>query len=81
MSRVRVDVIGCGTIGSRLVDGVAPQRDVVLIGIADVASRPPSVRCVCTSGGGMVRFLSGQELPVITALRRAADRQESGRAR
>ena len=28
---------------------------------------------VCTSGGGMVRFLSGQELPVVTALRRAAD--------
>ncbi len=36
---------------------------------------------VCTSGGGMVRFLSGQELPVITALRRAAERQESSRAR
>jgi phosphoglycerate kinase len=29
---------------------------------------------VCTSGGGMVRFLSGQELPVVTALRRAAKR-------
>jgi phosphoglycerate kinase len=29
---------------------------------------------VCTSGGGMVRFLSGQELPVVTALRRAAQR-------
>jgi len=29
---------------------------------------------VCTSGGGMVRFLSGQELPVISALRRAANR-------
>jgi len=32
---------------------------------------------VCTSGGGMVRFLSGQELPVITALRRAAERREA----
>lgn len=30
---------------------------------------------VCTSGGGMVRFLSGQPLPVIDALRRAAQRQ------
>jgi len=30
---------------------------------------------VCTSGGGMVRFLSGLELPVITALRRAAQRR------
>jgi len=36
---------------------------------------------VCTSGGGMVRFLSGQELPVVTALRRAAERQEAARAR
>jgi len=30
---------------------------------------------VCTSGGGMVRYLSGQELPVVSALRRAAQRQ------
>jgi phosphoglycerate kinase len=29
---------------------------------------------VCTSGGGMVRFLSGQKLPVVEALRRAAMR-------
>ena len=29
---------------------------------------------VCTSGGGMVRFLSGQKLPVVEALRRAAQR-------
>ena len=29
---------------------------------------------VCTSGGGMVRFLSGQKLPVAEALRRAAQR-------
>jgi phosphoglycerate kinase len=35
---------------------------------------------VCTSGGGMVRFLSGQELPVVSALRRAAERQMAGRA-
>jgi phosphoglycerate kinase len=31
---------------------------------------------VCTSGGGMVRFLSGQELPVVEALRRAARRAQ-----
>ena len=30
---------------------------------------------VCTSGGGMVRFLSGQPLPVVEALRRAANRR------
>lgn len=35
---------------------------------------------VCTSGGGMVRFLSGLELPVITALRRAAQRHQQGTA-
>lgn len=29
---------------------------------------------VCTSGGGMVRFLSGQTLPVVEALRQAARR-------
>ncbi len=34
---------------------------------------------VCTSGGGMVRFLSGQELPVVTGLRRAAERHLASR--
>ncbi len=29
---------------------------------------------VCTAGGGMVRFLSGEELPVVTALKAAAAR-------
>ena len=33
---------------------------------------------VCTSGGGMVRFLSGQPLPVVEALRRAASRKMTG---
>lgn len=31
---------------------------------------------VCTAGGGMVRFLSGEELPVVTALRSAARREQ-----
>jgi phosphoglycerate kinase len=31
---------------------------------------------VCTSGGAMVRFLSGQTLPVVAALRRAAERHQ-----
>jgi len=35
---------------------------------------------VCTSGGGMVRFLSGQELPVVEALRRSARRHRRARA-
>ncbi len=29
---------------------------------------------VCTSGGGLIRFLSGKELPVVTALRQAYQR-------
>jgi phosphoglycerate kinase len=35
---------------------------------------------VCTAGGGMVRFLSGQELPVVEALRRAARRHSHSEA-
>ncbi|RPI49619.1 MAG: phosphoglycerate kinase [Chloroflexi bacterium] len=34
---------------------------------------------VCTAGGGMVRFLSGQELPVVEALKRAARRHVAAR--
>ena len=29
---------------------------------------------VCTAGGGLLRFLSGEELPVVTALKRSAQR-------
>jgi len=36
---------------------------------------------VCTAGGGMVRFLSGQELPVVDALKRAARRERPAEAR
>lgn len=30
--------------------------------------------CVCTAGGGMVRFMSGKVLPVVEALQKAAER-------
>ncbi len=33
---------------------------------------------VCTSGGGLIRFLSGKELPVVSALRQAAKRWSKG---
>jgi phosphoglycerate kinase len=33
---------------------------------------------VCTSGGGMVRYLSGQPLPVVEALKHAAHRHQEG---
>jgi len=35
---------------------------------------------VCTSGGGMVRFLSGQKLPVVEELKRAAARYRARRS-
>lgn len=36
MSKVKVGVIGYGTIGTRLADGVALQEDMEIIGVADV---------------------------------------------
>lgn len=46
-------------------DGVASAK------YFDVADR---MSYVCTAGGGMIRFLSGQTLPVVEALHRAANR-------
>jgi glyceraldehyde-3-phosphate dehydrogenase (NAD(P)) len=37
MARVKVGVIGYGTIGQRLADGTARQGDMELVGVADVA--------------------------------------------
>ena len=37
MANVKVAVVGYGVIGQRLVDGVALQKDMELVGIADVA--------------------------------------------
>ena len=37
MSKVRVGVAGYGVIGQRLADGVALQKDMELVGVADVA--------------------------------------------
>ncbi|HGE72186.1 TPA: type II glyceraldehyde-3-phosphate dehydrogenase [Candidatus Poribacteria bacterium] len=36
MERVKVGVVGYGTIGQRLADGVALQEDMELVGVADV---------------------------------------------
>jgi phosphoglycerate kinase len=70
----------------RLWNAIADARGYSVIGGGDSVAAGAKfgvlerMGYVCTSGGGMVRFLSGQELPVITALRRAAERQESLRA-
>jgi phosphoglycerate kinase len=64
----------------RLWTAVADAQGYSVIGGGDsvAAARRFGVRermgYVCTSGGGMVRFLSGQSLPVVEALRRAARR-------
>ena len=36
MSKIKVGVAGCGTIGQRIADGVALQGDMELVGIADL---------------------------------------------
>ena len=37
MTKPKVAVVGYGTIGQRLADGVARQKDMELVGISDVA--------------------------------------------
>jgi len=37
MSKVKVGVVGYGTIGTRLADGASLQKDMELIGVADIA--------------------------------------------
>jgi len=41
MKKVKVGVVGYGTIGQRLADGVALQGDMELVGVADVAPTLP----------------------------------------
>jgi glyceraldehyde-3-phosphate dehydrogenase (NAD(P)) len=41
VSKIRVGVIGYGTIGTRLADAVALQGDMELVGVADVAPTLP----------------------------------------
>lgn len=74
-----------GALGTeRLWTAVADAPGYSVIGGGDsvAAAKRFGVRermgYVCTSGGGMVRFLSGQTLPVVEALRRAARRQGIG---
>jgi glyceraldehyde-3-phosphate dehydrogenase (NAD(P)) len=48
---VRVGVVGYGTIGERIADGVAKQQDMELVGVVDVAPALP-VRALVESGRG-----------------------------
>ena len=74
-----------GAYGTQtLWQGVATAPGYSVIGGGDsvAAAKKFAVKdklgYVCTSGGGLVRFLSGKELPVVTALRRAAQRWGKG---
>lgn len=60
MSKIRVGVVGYGTIGSRLVDGVLAQDDMELAGIADVAPTLP-LRAFLESGASSPVFFVDSE--------------------
>ncbi len=49
MSKPKVGVVGYGVIGTRLADGAAAQRDMELVGVADVAPTL-TVRALAESG-------------------------------
>ncbi|MBN1557899.1 MAG: type II glyceraldehyde-3-phosphate dehydrogenase [Lentisphaerae bacterium] len=51
MSKVKVGVVGFGTIGERIADGLAAQEDMELVGVCDVAVSLP-VKALIVSGKG-----------------------------
>jgi phosphoglycerate kinase len=71
-----VSAVGTQALWTAIAD--APGYSVIGGGDSVAAAGRFGVRSrmgyVCTAGGGMVRFLSGQELPVVSALKRAAQR-------
>lgn len=71
-----VSALGTERLWTAIAD--APGYSVIGGGDSVAAAARFDVRdrmsYVCTSGGGMVRFLSGQTLPVVEALRRAKQR-------
>jgi phosphoglycerate kinase len=77
-----VSALGTERLWTAIAD--APGYSVIGGGDSVAAAKKFKVRdrmgYVCTSGGGMVRFLSGQALPVVDALRRAAQRHQSARS-
>jgi glyceraldehyde-3-phosphate dehydrogenase (NAD(P)) len=51
MEKVKVGVVGFGTIGERVADGVAAQDDMELLGVCDIEPTLP-VRALVASGKG-----------------------------
>lgn len=58
--RVKIAVVGYGTIGERIADGVAMQDDMELVGVVDVAPTLP-VRALAESGKGYPIFAGYEE--------------------
>jgi glyceraldehyde-3-phosphate dehydrogenase (NAD(P)) len=54
---VKIGVVGFGTIGERLADGIVKQEDMELVGVADVAPGLP-VRALVESGRGYPIYCS-----------------------
>lgn len=54
---VKVCVVGFGTIGERIADGIAKQKDMELVGVVDVAPSLP-VRALVESGRGYPIYCS-----------------------
>jgi glyceraldehyde-3-phosphate dehydrogenase (NAD(P)) len=54
---VKIGVVGYGTIGERLADGVAKQKDMELLGVVDVAPTLP-VRALVEAGRGYPIYCS-----------------------
>ena len=62
---VKVAVVGFGTIGERIGDGLAKQQDMELVGVADVAPTLP-VRALVESGRGYSIYCSLPErIPIM----------------
>ena len=58
--RVKIGVVGYGTIGERIADGVAMQDDMQLVGVADIAPSLP-VRALVESGKAYPIFCGYEE--------------------
>jgi glyceraldehyde-3-phosphate dehydrogenase (NAD(P)) len=58
--KAKIGVVGYGTIGERIADGVAMQDDMELVGVVDVAPTLP-VRALVESGKGYPIFCAYQE--------------------
>ena len=60
MAKVKVGVVGYGTIGERIADGVAAQGDMELVGVCDLTPTVP-VRALIKSGKDMPLYCAVPE--------------------